>query len=143
MASCVGGSAGGLVGAVRVVRANRDGRSKGPCPHAHARTCLPRASLDLRDGASDGACRPPSPLSTEDYQWDEAEQVVNVSFKYRKAGDTDCTKAPSEVLQRCNVVNAPTNTQWALCAPPPAPRPRLHPPRAPRGALSRARPSVP
>jgi len=47
--------------------------------------------------------------NTEEYVWDEAQQLIQISFKY---SDAELTKT-SELVQRASVVNS-TRTQWAL-----------------------------
>jgi dehydrogenase/reductase SDR family protein 12 len=47
--------------------------------------------------------------SIEDYEWDAANNRVNVRFSYTKGG------APGEILQRATIVNAPeVNTEWSI-----------------------------
>ena len=44
----------------------------------------------------------------EDYEWDKANDRVNVRYSYTKSG------SPGEILQRATIVNAPTNTEWSV-----------------------------
>jgi len=58
--------------------------------------------------------------STEDYSWDDKAKRIDVTFRFQRAGkgtkgkDGGAAAAPTTLLQRATISNAPTNTRWAL-----------------------------